>query len=205
MHPNVRCRIDGTYVTLVVTGPGTVTAVARAPAAAPPPPLRRTGGRSPPAVRRGGLPHRRQPPGQKTSVVIEPPEPPCPSLMIMMRHAKMGLGHQRLGSTGLGHSGSRRRRCANIHCSKYFLRSHRILSFTGFPDSIQVHWQTVLVIQVTHSPWHGLTTGPLHPATVTGRNAHNDPQAFVRTVLGPPRLSRARGGFRNFKLTVTDH
>jgi hypothetical protein len=30
MHPNVRCRIDRTYVTLVVTGPGTVTAVARA-------------------------------------------------------------------------------------------------------------------------------------------------------------------------------
>jgi hypothetical protein len=52
----------------------------------------------------------------------------------MMRDVKLGRGHQR--STGLGHRGSRHRRYANIRCSKYYFRSLRILSLTGFPDSI---------------------------------------------------------------------
>jgi hypothetical protein len=45
------------------------------------------------------------------------------------------------------------------------------LSFTGFPDSIL----TVLVITRLATS----KTGPLHPATVTGRKAHNG-RPFVR-------------------------
>jgi hypothetical protein len=60
-------------------------------------------------------------------------------------------GHQR--STGLGHGGSRRRRCANIHCSKYSLRS--LLYRLFFPDSILL----VLVLTCLTTS----ETGPLHP------------------------------------------
>jgi hypothetical protein len=106
-----------------------------------------------------------------------------PGRLGMMRDVKLGRGHQR--STGLGHKGSRHRRCANIHCSKYYLRSLQILprprpvtqSFTGFPD----HDSILTVLVITRSTTS--QTGPLHPATVTGRKAHNARESLSLAVL----------------------
>jgi hypothetical protein len=78
---------------------------------------------------------------------------------LLVRHVKLGRGHRDQPARAIYRSGTgRRRRCANIHGSKYSLRPLRILSFTGFPASDSI--LTVLVItRLTTSE-----TGPLHPA-----------------------------------------
>jgi hypothetical protein len=72
-----------------------------------------------------------------------------------------------------------------------------MLSFTGFPDSIL----TVLVITrlTTSQP----ETGPLHPATVTGRKAHNDRPAKVKPGHRAPEENSAARRAVQGRVTVT--